>query len=165
MFTIKKADTPADFEVIIGLAAQIWHPTYGHILSAEQLAYMYARTYTPLELQRQVADGQTFYILFADGVPKGYAAWSWLDATARLPKLNKIYVLPTEQGTGIGRFLLTAIENIVQAEGASALQLCVNRYNNAQHFYTRLGYTLLYEADFPFGPYFMNDYVLQKTFL
>jgi diamine N-acetyltransferase len=161
--------TEQDFSTIIDLAAQIWQPTYGHILSREQLHFMFECTYTVAELQRQVGEGQHFYLIFnTQNTPVGYAAWSWqteLYKEKPLPKLNKIYVLPTEQGNGTGKILLQYIENEVFSLSANALQLCVNRYNTAKGFYERQGYRVLYEADFPFYHYFMNDFVMQKDFL
>jgi diamine N-acetyltransferase len=160
--------TEADIPTIIGLAAQIWEPTYGNILSREQLDFMFAHTYTEAHLQRQIAEGQRFYLIFnTANEAVGYASWSWLPELYEnkpLAKLNKIYVLPSEQGKGTGRFLLQYIENEVVSLSANALQLCVNRYNKAKYFYEKQGYRVLREEDFVFYQYFMNDFVLQKDF-
>ena len=158
--------TEADISTIIGLAAQIWEPTYGNILSREQLDFMFAHTYTEPFLEQQMTGGQHFYLVFDDkNEAVGYAAWSWLTELYQnkpLAKLNKIYVLPSEQGKGTGRFLLQHIENEVVSLSANALQLCVNRYNKAKNFYEKQGYRVLREEDFTFYQYFMNDFVLQK---
>lgn len=158
--------TEADISTIIGLAAQIWEPTYSSILNREQLDFMFAHTYTEPFLRQQMTDGQRFYLVFDDkNEAVGYAAWSWLTELYQnkpLAKLNKIYVLPSEQGKGTGRFLLQYIENEVVSLSANALQLCVNRYNRAKNFYEKQGYRVLREEDFTFYQYFMNDFVLQK---
>lgn len=163
-----KAATEQDFSTIITLAAQIWLPSYGAILSREQLDFMFEHTYTLAHLARQVAEGQHFYLVFdADELPVGFAAWSWtaeLYQATPLPKLNKIYILPSQQGKGVGEFILQYIEKEVVRLSANALQLCVNRYNKAKGFYERQGYRVLREEDFPFYTYYMNDFVMQKDF-
>jgi diamine N-acetyltransferase len=157
------ANSVADYQIICALATAIWTPTYGHILQKEQLDYMFERTYTLKHIAEQASQGQYFYIYYDDeNTPKGYASWSW--TAPNYAKLNKIYVLPAQQGSHIGRNLLAFIEKTVQNAGATALWLCVNRFNKAKGFYQREGYTLLREEDFEFGPYFMNDFVFEKQF-
>jgi GNAT superfamily N-acetyltransferase len=156
----------SDFPTIIALANQIWMPSYGAILSHEQLDFMFQHTYTLEHLARQTAEGQHFYLVFdTNDQPLGFAAWSWtteLYKAKPLPKLNKIYILPAQQGKGVGEFILQYIEKKVFSLSANALQLCVNRYNKAKGFYERQGYRVLREEDFPFYQYFMNDFVMQK---
>ncbi len=162
---IEAAVSNDGFSQICELAAQIWEPTYGHILSKEQLDYMFEHTYSLENITRQIAEGQFFYIIYDDmGVAKGFASWSWT-IKGVYAKLNKIYVLPSTQGTGVGRELLAFVEKTTAAQHATALWLCVNRFNKAKRFYEKLGYIVLREEDFEFGPYFMNDYVLEKRLI
>lgn len=159
---IKPATTSSDFELICELAAQIWEPTYGTILSKAQLDYMFEHIYTVERLAQQANEGQFFYLYFNEnGIAKGFAAWSWTEKN--VVKLNKIYVLPSEHGTGVGRYLLNFVEQTVRAAGAERIWLCVNRANRAKQFYEKMAYAVLREEDFEFGPYFMNDFVLEKT--
>ncbi len=154
---------PHQFPTLIALAQAIWQPTYGAILSEKQLQFMFDATYTHAALQAQITDGQQFFLLYNDeNEAIGYAAWSyWHFGGARQAKLNKIYLHPNAQDKGLGLFLLQKIEEKV-AQETDALQLCVNRYNKALRFYERAGYRIIAEADFPFGDYLMNDFVLQK---
>jgi len=79
-------------------------------------------------------------------------------------KLHKIYLSPSLQGKGIGRFLLEEMEKKAKTLGAEKLFLNVNRFNKAIHFYQRHGYNILREEDIDIGNgYFMNDYVMQKN--
>ena len=41
------------------------------------------------------------------------------------------------------------------------LDLNVNRHNQAQEFYKKLGFKIIREEDVPVGQYFMNDYVMR----
>jgi ribosomal protein S18 acetylase RimI-like enzyme len=51
----------------------------------------------------------------------------------------------------------------MKTQGATTLQLNVNRNNPAKIFYEKLGFAVLNEEDIDIGNgYFMNDYVMQK---
>ena len=80
-------------------------------------------------------------------------------------KLNKLYVLPTAQGTGAGKALLTQAIEIAKAAGSSSLFLQVNKLNTAYTFYLKYGF--IKEAEFKFdigNGFFMDDYVMRLTF-
>ncbi len=78
-------------------------------------------------------------------------------------KLHKIYVLPSQQGKGSGKFIIDQLTNAMKIKGASALQLNVNRNNPAKSFYEKIGFAVIKEEDIDIGSgYFMNDYVMEK---
>jgi hypothetical protein len=53
------------------------------------------------------------------------------------------------------------VKQQVDGQNAMALDLNVNRFNPAQHFYKKLGFKIIGEEDVPIGQYFMNDYVMR----
>ena len=131
------------------------------MLSPEQIDYMLDLMYSPASLQKQMEDGSCFHILYDDDEPVGFSAHQNLGEG--MFKLHKIYLLQNRQGRGYGKFLLQFIIDEIKKQNATALQLQVNRYNKAKDFYEKLGFTILYEADFDIGDgYFMNDYVMEK---
>ena len=150
-----------DIPLIQELTYQIWPQTYAPILSKEQIDYMLEMMYSDTSLQQQMVDGARFLIAYEDKVPVGFAAFQEIKPT--LFKLHKIYVLGTRQGKGTGRFMINHIIEEIRKQGASTLQLQVNRHNKAKDFYELLGFTIIEEADFDIGNgYFMNDYVMEK---
>ena len=154
--------TPADIATIIGLAEATWEPTYRFIISREQIDYMYRVIYTPASLRQQMeAQGHQFLLLSLGGQPYGFASFS-AQPTAGTYHLNKIYVLPTGQGQGLGQLLLRAVEAAVRQAGGHALELNVNRHNPALAFYEHQGFSRQREEDIPIGPYWMNDYIMRK---
>ncbi|PWJ58912.1 ribosomal protein S18 acetylase RimI-like enzyme [Dyadobacter jejuensis] len=159
-FSIKDAGIE-DIESIIILQSKIWAPTYKHILQEEQLQYMFDTLYAPQALADQMQQGQHFILLFQDQNLVGFASIGWV--ASHIYKLHKIYVLPSSQGTGAGKFLLQAAESYVIQKGGVCLNLNVNRHNKARGFYERMGYEIIREEDIPIGPYWMNDYVLTKV--
>jgi len=160
-YCIRKA-SHADIPLLHHLASLIWAPTYGSILSEEQVAYMFDVIYTETALQQQMQEGQTFLLLYAKDQPMGFASFSEKDATAKVYKLNKLYLLQDCQGKGLGKKLILYVEEEAKKRGAAILDLNVNRYNKAKDFYERCGYHKHQQEDIPIGPYWMNDYVMRK---
>jgi GNAT superfamily N-acetyltransferase len=151
-----------DINTIGFLAQQIWPGTYGSILPAEQLQYMLNLFYSPASLRKQMAeDEHRFLIVEDEDEAIGFASWS----PAKEPgvyKLHKLYVLPGQQGKGLGRAMLQYIFEAIQPEGAGLLRLNVNRYNKARQFYEKMGFAVVKEEDVAIGnDYFMNDYVME----
>jgi diamine N-acetyltransferase len=157
---IRKAGR-ADIPAIIAIIGRTWEPTYGAILSPEQLRFMEAEVYNPAALEKQMREGQDFFLLFSAGHPAGFASCS--PAGAGTFKLNKLYVDPAYQGKDFGKLLIGQVEQEARQRGGLFLILNVNRFNKAKSFYEKLGYTIIREEDIPIGDYLMNDYVLQKA--
>ncbi|WP_242926971.1 GNAT family N-acetyltransferase [Pontibacter vulgaris] len=160
-YSIREAGL-ADIPTIKALAEATWAPTYLPILSEEQVNYMFDVIYTEEALTQQMQEGQTFMLLYDDNQPLAFAAYSVKDTAEKVYKLNKIYLLPLCQGKGLGKLLLTAVENEVKKKGAAILDLNVNRYNKAKLFYERCGYHVHQQEDIAIGPYWMNDYIMRK---
>ncbi|SDY07255.1 GNAT family N-acetyltransferase [Hymenobacter psychrophilus] len=155
--------TATDIPTILALAEATWEPTYRFIISREQIEYMYRVIYTEASLQRQISEQNHQFLLAytAEDQASGYASFSAQDETG-LFKLQKIYVLPSHQGQGLGQQLIGAVEAAVRAAGGHTLDLNVNRHNPALAFYEHLGFQRHREEDIAIGPYWMNDYVLRK---
>lgn len=153
--------TVEDLPVVIAIQEKTWEPTYRDILSREQIDYMFEKIYSMESLTGQMGEGHYFLILLSDEEPVGFSSVS--EEYPGKFKLHKIYVLPATQGTGAGKFLLQETENFVKSKGGSVLALNVNRYNKARTFYEKMGFRIVDEQDIPIGPYWMNDYILEKA--
>lgn len=159
-FSIKHG-TLADIPIVIGIQEKTWEPTYGEILSPEQIVYMFEKIYSPEALENQMTEGgQHFLLLFDAETTVGFAAVS--QEEPGYFKLHKIYVLPAMQGTGAGKYLLAAVEQYVKSVGGKKLALNVNRYNKARTFYEKMNFVVIEEVDIPIGPYWMNDFIMLK---
>jgi GNAT superfamily N-acetyltransferase len=163
LLSIRPADLD-DINTIGFLAQQIWPEAYGNILPAEQLRYMLNLFYSPASLRRQMLDDRHQFLIVEEGEePIGFASWG---ATAEpgVFKLHKLYVLPGQQGKGLGRSMLQFIYQAIGPAGGRVLRLNVNRYNKARQFYERMGFAVTKEEDVPIGNgYFMNDYVMETA--
>jgi ribosomal protein S18 acetylase RimI-like enzyme len=160
LFTIRKA-TAEDIPLIRELCFRVWPQTYASILSQDKIDYMLEYMYSAAALQKQMEDGSEFIFVYEDSMPVGYAAY--FHKGHDVYKLDKIYVLPSQQGIGTGKFLLNYIVDELKQKRAKALQLQVHRQNNARKFYEKMGFMIIEEKDFDIGNgFFMNDYVMEK---
>lgn len=160
-----RAATEADFPVIAALAGRIWRTCFGDLISPAQLEYMLAWRYTPEAMQAATADGAMRYLLAeVDGRPVGYAA-DGAGAAPREWKLHQLYVVPEQQGAGLGRALMAAVEERARRHGATTLVLTVNKRNErARRIYERAGFTVREAKVFDIGGGFvMDDYVMAKA--
>jgi len=145
------------------MAEVVFRETYKEILSPEQMEYMMEMMYSEESLLRQMtAEGNTFFI--SEGC--GYVSYHFQE---RLPNgvevyhLEKIYVMPSEQGTGLGRELFGKVISEVRSlsSGPARIELNVNRNNRAVTFYQHLGMHIARQGDFPIGNgFYMNDYIM-----
>lgn len=178
--------TPAglnDRAFIRSVSERTWPSTYGHIISQEQIDFMLDWMYSDASLEKQMHTGCAFYIASIkkeDGQLEavGFCSVSPDDekeegennstekvAGAKAHKLNKLYVLPTAQGTGAGKALLNQAIEVAKAAGSSSIFLQVNKHNNAYSFYLKQGFIKETEFKFDIGNgFFMDDYVMRLTF-
>ena len=160
MFSIRNASI-ADIPLIRELNLQVWPQTYASILSEAQISYMLDMMYSEASLEKQMAEGCQFVIVYDEDIPVGFA--SYQEITPAVFKLHKIYVLVSQQGKGTGRFLLDHVVNAAQERGGSSLQLQVNLNNKAKNFYEKLDFTVIDQVNIDIGNgYFMNDYIMEK---
>ena len=180
-----------DIMCIHDMAQVVFRHTYREILSPEQMEYMMDWMYSPTNLQKQLDEGHVYYIAYRDGKACGYVSVQHegiADEGRLLFHLQKIYVLPSEQGHGLGRALFDrAVAHVREAalareidhmrevaggctegcvegcvEGCGArIELNVNRNNPSIGFYHHLGLRILRQGDFHIGNgYYMNDYIM-----
>ena len=161
--TIRKAN-PGDASLIRDMAYEIWPQTYSRILSKAQLEYMLDLLYNEQTLKKEMKQGVEFIFVYDGPHPVGFASFS--KTQPEVYKLHKIYVLPSQQGKGTGRFMIDEVIKVMKQNGATTLQLNVNRHNNAKVFYEKLGFLVVREEDIDIGNgYFMNDYVMEKKLM
>lgn len=159
MIEIRRAND-GDLAVIHDMAQVVFRETYRNILSPQQMEYMMDWMYSMPNLEKQVREGHVYYIAWNDGTPEGYV--SVQKEHDGLYHLQKIYVMPQAQKTGLGRKLMDrALDHVREESAHAAVELNVNRGNPAVGFYRRLGFKVLRQGDFPIGNgFYMNDYIM-----
>ncbi|MES2734064.1 MAG: GNAT family N-acetyltransferase, partial [Bacteroidota bacterium] len=152
-----------DIPAIIYVAEATWTYTYRDFISQEQIEFMYAEIYHPDALQKQMTElAHTFLLLYLDEIPIAFASFAPRGADQTVFKLHKIYLLPDQQGKGLGKVLIEEVCKRVREAGGLFLDLNVNRHNPARHFYERCHFQIIREEDIPIGSFVMNDYVMRR---
>lgn len=157
---------PTNIATIQQLAAITWAEAYKEILSPAQMQYMLDKFYSSPSLLAQMTEEQhRFIVAYEETEAVAFASYSPKSSTEpTVFRLHKIYIHPNQQGKGTGKALLQYIYNDILPQGATALELNVNRHNPAQHFYAKMGFVITKEEDIDIGNgYWMNDYVMLKT--
>ena len=156
-----------DLQSVHDMAEVVFRHTYRDILSPEQMEYMMDWMYSLPNLIRQLEDGHEYFIALREGLPCGYVSVQpegRADGQRVVYHLQKIYVMPSEQGRGLGRILFEhALKHISDKEDGTPVhvELNVNRNNPAVGFYEHLGMKRLRQGDFHIGNgYYMNDYIM-----
>ncbi len=164
MITLRKAKEE-DLEIIRDIASATWPSTYLDIIGQAQIDYMLDKMYSRGELLKQLMEGHIFLIAEEGENQFGFAGYSIIDHEERIYKLHKLYVLPSAHGKGVGKILINEVFNQVKDAGGSALQLNVNKHNNAKDFYLKGGFTIKESVKLDIGEgYFMDDYVMEYKF-
>jgi ribosomal protein S18 acetylase RimI-like enzyme len=161
---IIKSATINDIEAIQKLATIIWPVAYKEILSTEQLNYMLQEFYGLEALKDQMlTKGHQFYILIDEQNNElGFASVS--KEENQTFKLQKLYVLPSQQGKNLGKMLLNEAIAYALKNMGKRIILNVNRFNKAILFYQKHGFKIIEEVDIAIGNnYFMNDYVMEQN--
>ena len=164
--TLRVLTEDDDLRAIERLAERIWSEHYPGIISWAQIHYMLERTYRPELIAQEIASGVRWLCASDDSGPCGFAAYATL-ADGRV-RLDKLYVLRSHRGRGIGSQLLAElIEWCAGADVQNPVQriyLTVNRHNSGSiEAYLRLGFA--HEgsqvADIGHG-FVMDDYVMGR---
>lgn len=160
--TAKKEDITSVFQIL----QTVFRPTYGTILSEEQICWMLNNIFSEEALlKQQQQENFRFILLVVQQQVAGFAAIELnFEERDRICKLHKLYLKLSFQGNGWGKLLMKqAIQTAGKCHQASLL-LNVNRFNKARLFYEKYGFQIVDEVDIPLeNGYFMNDYVMQKA--
>ncbi len=153
-----------DIPVIQEIAYKTWPATYGNLLSKEQMEYMLEMMYSKEALTEQIeVKKHNFILASTDNFFSGFVSYELNYNNVNKTKIHKIYILPTAQGSGIGKYLMNEVIKIVIANNNLSLLLNVKRDNKAVEFYKKIGFEIIGNEDVNFGNgFFLKDYVMEK---
>lgn len=153
--------TPADVSTICRLAHEIWWPTYRDLLPHGQIRLMLELMYSESALLNQLENGQQFSLATRNGTAVGFVGFQ-IKPESSVMRIEKLYVLPSEQGKGTGKRLINHVAALALAANLPCLELNVYRHNPAKAFYERQGFTVVSEVEIPYHGYALKDYIMQK---
>ena len=156
--------TFTDIPAIRTIAQATWPVAYyPHILGKEQLAYMLDLLYSAEALRKAMTERDERFLLLEIAIgPVGFASYTSNYRQAGVAHLNKLYVLPSTQGTGAGKALLDRVIAEARERGTRSLELNVNKRNPAVAFYQHMGFRIERDEVIDIGQgYVMDDHVME----
>ncbi len=139
------------------MATRIVREHFDSIIGAAQNDYMIQRFQTPSAIREQLDHGSSYYFVSEAGKTLGFLAFYPRGGALYL---SKFYLYKEERGKGLSRPMLAFVAGRAKAAGLGAIELNVNRDNDAARAYEKLGFTLLRTEKNDIGAgFFMDDYV------
>ena len=151
----------AEIDALAALARVVWQATYPALISQAQIDFMLADRYAARRIRAQLADPAHHWLTAR--THDTLAGFAHLSLDAGAAKLDKLYVDPARQHTGLGRALFDAVRQRAVNADARTLWLQVNRGNTrAVAAYRQWGFVVIEEKIFDIGAgYQMDDYVME----
>jgi GNAT superfamily N-acetyltransferase len=157
--------TPAQLDVVAGLARAIWYEYYVPLIGRAQVDYMVSRFQSSEAMGQQLRDGYEYFLTERDGQDIGYCAVQPQPAEKSL-FLSKLYLIRDARGAGTGRVCMEFIEQLARRRGLKLLWLTVNKGNPAVKAYERLGFRIAADLVMDIGGGFvMDDFRMEKPLL
>ncbi len=139
------------------IASKIIREHYDPILGTKQNDYMLEKFQSERAIKDQLSNGYNYYFVKKDDKVLGFIAfYKRLDHLY----LSKLYLYKNERGKGYSKEIINFVSLKAKELGLYAIELNVNKYNDAVMIYEKLGFTRIRSEKNDIGHnYFMDDYV------
>ncbi len=149
---------PADVEVIVELANEIWWEHYPAIIGNDQVQYMLKKMYATDVIKSHIERGpQHFFLIQEEGLNEGFIS---IEINEDDCFIQKFYLRNQKRGKGLSEKCFELLKLMYPHHETFRLQ--VNRENiRAINFYFKIGFIIEKSANFDIGNgFFMNDFVM-----
>ena len=153
-----------DIEPLNALAHLIWHAHYPGSITSAQIDYMLEQRYSPQVVRSELDREDVWWELATIGEqPVGFSSCLLTGEPGEM-KLDKLYVHPQRQGSGVGRRLVESVLARARGLGCQRLILAVNKHNTgAIAAYRRWGFEVERALVTDIGAGFvMDDYLMVR---
>ena len=159
----------ADVEVLAKIAKQTFRETFAHDNTEEQLQEYFEEAYNLRVLSTELEDpaSETYFIMHEEEIA-GFLKVNWGNAQTERElenafEIQRLYVLQTYQGFGLGKQLFEFALEHAEKNGFSWAWLGVWEHNTkAQVFYYRYGFEKFSQHRFMVGQKVDTDWLLKK---
>lgn len=161
-----RTPTPADAEAIATLMAECFTATFGHLYAPADLA-SFLDGLTLERWRAEIADPAFAFLLAEDaGVPVGFAKMGPhalpVTPTGPMIELRQLYLLASQQGTGLAARMMDRVIATARDRGAQELFLSVYVDNHrARRFYERYGFEEIGIYAFMVGNHRDEDHLMR----
>jgi ribosomal protein S18 acetylase RimI-like enzyme len=170
MTPVIRVAEPTDAEALSRIGAETFRDTFGHLYPAEDLAAFleeahsvaaWSRLLTTPGTRTWLAEGGTEAVGYAVAGP---CKLPHPEVTATSGELQRLYVLRSQQGTGLGKALFEEALAWLEAEGRRPIWLGVYSENHrAQRLYLSRGFEQVGEYEFPVGQTRDRELILRRV--
>lgn len=131
---------------------ETWHATYSAFIPEADLEQYFSERYSVEALHALFQSGDVHgAIADVDGVPVGAMITRFRKDEGRF-YVSSLYVLPSCQGTGVGRALMQLASSLARERGVKQIWLGVMSKNlSALRWYERQGFQFIEELPFTMG--------------
>ncbi len=148
-------------EEMSAIATAIVREHYDPILGKEQNDYMLKKFQSYDAIRGQLEQGYRYYFVGDKAHRLGFMAFY---PRGEAMYLSKLYLYKDERGKGYSRRMIDFVAAEARAEGISAIELNVNRFNGSVDIYEKLGFTRIRSEKIDIGSgYYMDDYVYSMS--
>ena len=159
----------ADVEVLAKIAKQTFRETFVHDNTEEQLQEYFEEAYNLRVLSTELEDpeSESYFIMHEEEIA-GFLKVNWGNAQTERElenafEIQRLYVLQTYQGFGLGKQLFEFALEHAEKNGFSWAWLGVWEHNTkAQVFYYRYGFEKFSQHRFMVGQKVDTDWLLKK---
>ena len=159
----------ADVEVLAKIAKQTFRETFAHDNTEEQLQEYFEEAYNlrVLSTELEDPDSETYFIMHEEEIA-GFLKVNWGNAQTERElenafEIQRLYVLQTYQGFGLGKQLFEFALEHAEKNGFSWAWLGVWEHNTkAQAFYNRMGLEKLSKIGLMVGKKVDRDWLWKK---
>ena len=161
----------SDVNLIVELGIQTQEETFLKDNKREVMDSFLAQTFTKEIISNEIRDqNASYFITENNGNAIGYFKLrrnNFVENTLageNAIELQRIYLLASEKGKGLGKLQIAKSIEIAQKEGYTIMWLGVWEKNlNAIKFYKKMGFEIFSKHSFDFGGDPQNDFMMRKT--
>lgn len=155
----------ADIDALASLARVIWQAAYAEIITQAQIDYMLAQRYAPEQLASELGRPDLWWDqAFIDGERVGFSSCYLTEQPGEI-KLDKVYVHPGRQRSGIGAALIECVLAHGRDSACQTMILAVNKKNTkAIAAYEKNGFSVRESVRVDIGGGFvMDDFIMARS--
>ncbi|EBW2381230.1 N-acetyltransferase, partial [Salmonella enterica subsp. enterica serovar Enteritidis] len=100
-----------DLEAVRTLLVETWHATYDALYGAERVTEITNEWHSVAALKAKLDAPRSEFVVADDGKSLAGMAFALADETGETVTIRNLYVLPSQQGHGVGGMLMDEIED------------------------------------------------------
>lgn len=136
----KKIESEHDVNDLVAMAYEIWSKHFGQMFDSDTLTKLIEGVQSKTAILADLKNGYEYYFIIDNSESVGYFAYKILVDENEL-FLNKLYIYSEQRGKGLGRKVLSYLEDICNTKNVNSITLTVFHENkNSVKAYEQWGF-------------------------